>query len=73
MFICTRFAVVLAILLVGMVGGFLYLRFVVGAKGYEQIPFYSHFVEFGNLQAVSIVGLLYIILCVNRVYRMVVT
>ncbi|XP_065890901.1 cation-dependent mannose-6-phosphate receptor-like [Dysidea avara] len=45
------FAVVLAILLVGMVGGFLYLRFVVGAKGYEQIPFYSHFVEFGNLQA----------------------
>jgi len=48
-----RFAVVLAILLVAMVIGLLYLRFVVGAKGYEQIPFYSHFVEFGNLQAVN--------------------
>ncbi|XP_074654508.1 cation-dependent mannose-6-phosphate receptor-like [Tubulanus polymorphus] len=31
--------------------GFLYQRFVVGAKGYEQIPNYSFWKDFGNLQA----------------------
>ena len=48
-----RFAVLLGIWLIAMIGGFLYLRFVVGAKGYEQIPFYSYYQEFGNLEAVS--------------------
>ena len=36
-----------------MIAGFLYLRFVVGAKGNEQIPFFSYYQEFGNLEAVS--------------------
>ncbi|XP_067658543.1 cation-dependent mannose-6-phosphate receptor-like [Haliotis asinina] len=31
--------------------GFLYQRFVLGAKGMEQIPNYSFWVDFGNLQA----------------------
>lgn len=45
------FAVLLGIWLIAMIGGFLYLRFVVGAKGYEQIPCYSYYQEFGNLEA----------------------
>ena len=36
-----------------MIIGFFYLRFMVGAKGYEQILFYSYYQEFGNLEAVS--------------------
>ena len=43
----------LGIWLIAMIAGFLYLRFVVGAKGNEQIPFYSYYQEFGNLEAVS--------------------
>ena len=39
--------------LIAMLIGFVYLRFVVGAKGYEQIPFYTYYQEFGNLEAVS--------------------
>ena len=36
------------------IGGFLYKRFVLGAKGLEQIPNYKFWEDFGNLQAVSI-------------------
>ena len=35
------------------VGGFLYKRFAMGAKGLEQIPNYRFWEDFGNLQAVS--------------------
>ncbi|ELU12794.1 hypothetical protein CAPTEDRAFT_127669 [Capitella teleta] len=34
-----------------LLGGFIYQRFVVGAKGMEQIPNYSFWQDFGNLQA----------------------
>jgi hypothetical protein len=36
-----------------LVLGFLYQRFVAGAKGLEQIPNYGMWKSFGNLQAVS--------------------
>ena len=36
-----------------MLGGFLYKRFMVGAKGWEQVPLYDMYREFGNLQAVG--------------------
>lgn len=32
-----------------LVGGFVYMRFVLGAKGYEQIPNYGFWQDFGNL------------------------
>ena len=38
-----------------LLGGFAYQRLVVGAKGFEQIPNYAFWVDFGNLQAVSAV------------------
>ena len=34
--------------------GFLYSRFVLGAKGIDQIPNYEFWKDFGNLQAVRI-------------------
>ena len=40
--------------IVYFIGGFLYKRFVLGAKGLEQIPNYKFWEDFGNLQAVSI-------------------
>ena len=36
--------------------GFLYQRFVVGAKGLEQIPNYTFWTNFGSLQAVSLLS-----------------
>ena len=38
-----------------LVLGLLYQRFIVGAKGMEQIPNYLMWKEFGTLQAVSAV------------------
>lgn len=32
-----------------LIGGFMYMRFVLGAKGYEQIPNYGFWQDFGNL------------------------
>lgn len=42
-----------SLLAVYLVGGFLYQRVIVGAKGVEQFPNYAFWVEFGNLAAVS--------------------
>ncbi len=42
-------------LAVYLIGGFLYQRLVVGAKGVEQFPNYAFWSEIGNLSAVSIV------------------
>ncbi|CAL8290217.1 unnamed protein product [Merluccius merluccius] len=39
------------LLAVYLIGGFLYQRLVVGAKGMEQFPNYAFWVEFGNLTA----------------------
>ena len=39
--------------------GFLYQRFIVGAKGMEQIPNYKFWRDFGSLQAVSFLFTLY--------------
>ncbi len=36
-----------------LIGGFIYQRLVVGAKGWEQLPNYAFWQDFGNLQAVS--------------------
>ena len=36
-----------------MVLGLLYKRFLVGAKGWEQVPLIGWYREFGNLEAVS--------------------
>ncbi|XP_034030455.1 cation-dependent mannose-6-phosphate receptor [Thalassophryne amazonica] len=41
----------LCLLTVYLVGGFLYQRLIVGAKGIEQFPNYSFWVEVGNLTA----------------------
>ena len=49
-----RFAGLVFVWLVAMVIGFLYKRFIVGAKGWEQVPLLSIYREFGNLEAVSI-------------------
>ncbi|XP_063342137.1 cation-dependent mannose-6-phosphate receptor [Pelmatolapia mariae] len=40
-----------SLLAVYLVGGFLYQRVIVGAKGVEQFPNYAFWVEFGNLTA----------------------
>ncbi|KAL3980605.1 naked cuticle [Sarotherodon galilaeus] len=40
-----------SLLAVYLVGGFLYQRVIVGAKGVEQFPNYAFWVEFGNLAA----------------------
>lgn len=39
------------VLAVYLIGGFLYQRLIVGAKGVEQFPNYNFWVEFGNLTA----------------------
>ncbi|KAM3615002.1 uncharacterized protein V6R79_022010 [Siganus canaliculatus] len=39
------------LLAVYLIGGFLYQRLIVGAKGMEQFPNYNFWVEFGNLTA----------------------
>ena len=39
-----------------LVGGFMYMRFILGAKGYEQIPNYGFWQDFGNLLSVSFLG-----------------
>ena len=49
-----RVAGLIFVWLVAMVIGFLYKRFIVGAKGWEQVPLLSIYREFGNLEAVSI-------------------
>ena len=36
-----------------MILGLLYKRFLVGAKGWEQVPLIGWYREFGNLEAVS--------------------
>ena len=36
-----------------MVVGFLYKRFIAGAKGWEQVPFLEGYKKCGNLMAVS--------------------
>ena len=36
-----------------MVAGFLYKRFMMGAKGWDQFPGLKYYQEFGNLEAVS--------------------
>ncbi|KAM3873233.1 cation-dependent mannose-6-phosphate receptor [Diretmus argenteus] len=41
----------LCVLAVYLIGGFLYQRLVVGAKGMEQFPNYAFWAEFGNLTA----------------------
>ncbi len=46
-----------------MVIGFLYKRFMSGAKGWEQIPFINTYREFGDLEAVSIMIIIIIKLC----------
>ena len=38
---------------VAMVLGLLYKRFLVGAKGWDQVPLIGWYREFGNLEAVS--------------------
>lgn len=42
-----------------LIGGFLYQRLIVGAKGMDQFPNYAFWVEFGNLSAVSLEQLMY--------------
>ena len=41
-----------------MVGGCVYKRFFMGAKGWEQVPVLKYYKEFGNLEAVSVPSLL---------------
>lgn len=55
-----RVAGLVFVWLVAMVIGFLYKRFIVGAKGWEQVPLLSLYREFGNLEAVSVATFTYI-------------
>lgn len=48
-----RAACLIASWVVAMVLGLLYKRFLVGAKGWEQVPLIGWYREFGNLEAVS--------------------
>ncbi|XP_076594195.1 cation-dependent mannose-6-phosphate receptor [Chaetodon auriga] len=43
--------IAICLLAVYLIGGFLYQRLIVGAKGMEQFPNYAFWVEFGNLTA----------------------
>lgn len=36
-----------------MLGGLLFKRFILGAKGWEQVPLIDWYKAFGNLEAVS--------------------
>ena len=49
-----RFACLVVVWAVAMLIGFLYKRFVAGAKGWEQVPLINFYRSFGNLEAVSI-------------------
>lgn len=42
-----------SLIAVYIIGGFLYQRLVVGAKGMEQIPHFAFWQDLGNLVAVS--------------------
>ena len=46
-------ACLVVIWMIAMGIGFLYKRFIVGAKGWEQVPLLKYYREFGNLEAVS--------------------
>jgi hypothetical protein len=48
------YSFIVVVILYGLLG-FLYQRLVLGAKGKEQIPNYSFWQDFGNLQAVSLI------------------
>lgn len=43
----------MSLIAVYIIGGFLYQRLVVGAKGMEQIPHFAFWQDLGNLVAVS--------------------
>lgn len=52
-----------------LIGGFLYQRLIVGAKGMDQIPNYAFWVEVGNLTAVSLIHFIQTLLKVlNHVF-----
>lgn len=46
------FAVLVLVWLVAMAGGVLFKRYMLGAKGWEQVPLIDWYKAFGNLQAV---------------------
>lgn len=46
-------ACVAGLWIIAMVVGFLYKRFILGAKGWDQFPGLKYYQEFGNLEAVS--------------------
>ncbi len=48
-----RAAVLLFVWLLVMAGGLLFKRFILGAKGWEQVPLIDWYKAFGNLEAVS--------------------
>ncbi len=52
-FVC-RIAALLFLWVLAMVGGTLYKRFIMGAKGWEQVPLLNWYAAFGNLEAVSL-------------------
>ena len=59
-----------------MVAGFLYKRFIMGAKGWDQFPGLKYYQEFGNLEAVSstidhLQWLLHILYCFKEVLECV--
>lgn len=43
----------MSLIAVYIIGGFLYQRLIVGAKGMEQIPHFAFWQDLGNLVAVS--------------------
>lgn len=48
-----RAAVLLFLWLIAMAAGVVFKRFMMGAKGWEQIPLLDWYKAFGNLEAVS--------------------
>ena len=54
-----RAGVLLLVWLLAMGIGFLFKRYVQGAKGWEQVPLIDWYKDFGNLQAVSSYGAFY--------------
>lgn len=50
---CCRAAVLVLVWLLAMAGGLLFKRFILGAKGWEQVPLIDWYKAFGNLEAVS--------------------
>lgn len=53
LFFFFRAAVLLFVWLLVIVGGIIIKRYVLGAKGWEQVPCIDWYKAFGNLQAVS--------------------